>query len=117
MKKLLIETLEKTGSPVYLHGSIAEDMPYPERFITFLTLDSPDVEHFDGEAWGTSWSYQICNYGTDPLTVAEDAAAIRGLLKEAGFIPQGKGHDLPSDEPTHTGWVTEYLYLEMEERT
>ena len=32
--------------------------------------------------------------------------------KKAGFIPQGKGQDILSDEPTHTGWAMDFIYKE-----
>ena len=115
MKRLLIETLEALGYPVYLQGTFAADEEYPDNFITILTLDSPDVAHFDNEPVGTEWSYQVVFYGNDPTVVEAEAKRIRLTLKAAGFIPQGKGRDIPSDEPTHTGWVNDYLYFESEE--
>ena len=115
MKELLIEKLSELGYPVYLQGSLAENEQYPDSFITFLTLDSPDVAHYDDMAIGTAWEYQIAFYSNDPLLVASIPKVIKVKLKGAGFIPQGNGRDLPSDEPTHTGWVNNYIYLDMEE--
>lgn len=116
MKEFLIQTLESVDfhNLVFLQGSLPADAAYPERFVTFLTIGTDDAEHFDNEIAGTTWRFQVANYATDPLTVARDADALRVALKAAGFIPQGKGFDLMSDEPTHTGWVNEYLFLEME---
>ena len=117
MKSLLIETIEAVGykNLVYLQGSMNPDEAYPDKFVTILTIGSPDAAHFDNVSVGTAWKYQVINYANDPLVVAEDAKKIRIALKAAGFIPQGKGRDIPSDEPTHTGWVTDYYFLEMEE--
>ena len=50
-------------------------------------------------------------YADDPETVESIAAQSRTALKQAGFIADGKGVDIPSGEPTHTGWVTEYFYI------
>lgn len=111
MKELLIATLETFGFPVFLHGTIEEDEPFPDSFFTFQTIASPDAFPFDDEPTHTAWRYTVIFYSNDPQVVEETAAASRTALKAAGFIPQGKGIDIPSDEPTHTGWVCEYAYL------
>lgn len=113
MKSLLIEKLESLGYPVYLQGSIGEDEKYPDSFITFFTLSGDDAAHYDNEAVGTAWGYQVIFYSIDPRLVASVPKEIYALLKSAGFIPQGRGRDIPSDEPTHTGWAMEFYYLEV----
>lgn len=115
MKTLLIDTLERTGYPVYLQGSIGEEEAYPETFITFFTLAGDDASHYDNEPSGTAWEYQVIVYSSDPLKVDSVSKEVRALLKAAGFIPRGRGRDIPSDEPTHTGWAMEFYYLDMEE--
>ena len=37
------------------------------------------------------------------------------ILKNNGFIISGKGSDIPSDEPTHTGRGIEVEFLEIPE--
>ena len=113
MKMLLIETLESTGHPVYLQGTIREDEEYPASFITFFTLESEDASHYDNEPSGTAWQYQVIFYSSDPKLVESVPKEIHNRLKAAGFIPQGRGRDIPSDEPTHTGWAMEFYYLEV----
>lgn len=113
MKTLLIETLEATSYPVYLQGTMAEDEAYPDSFITFFVIDSNDAAHYDNESTGTAWEYQVIFYSSDPRLVEAVPKDIRSRLKAAGFIPRGRGRDIPSDEPTHTGWAMEYYYLEV----
>lgn len=113
MKTLLIETLEALGYPVFLQGTFAEDEEYPSSFITFFTLLGNDAAHYDNESVGTAWEYQVIFYSSDPSLVATVPNEIRSRLKSAGFIPQGRGRDIPSDEPTHTGWAMEFYYLEV----
>lgn len=113
MKTLLIETLEKLGYPVYLQGTLAEDEEYPASFITFYTSDSDDAAHFDNGPVGVAWQYQVIFYSSDPRLISTVPADIRANLRRAGFIPQGHGRDIPSDEPTHTGWAMEFYYLEV----
>lgn len=114
MKDLLITTLAALGYPVILHGSMAEGEAFPDNFITFLTLDAPEAAAFDNGTALTVWQYQVNFYSNDPAKVASEPPKIRTALKAAGFIPQGKGRDLPSDEPTHTGWTCDYYFLENE---
>jgi len=111
MKELLIQVLEAFGFPVFLHGTLGETEPFPPCFFTFITLDSPDAFPFDNEPTHTAWEYQVTLYSDDPQQLEQLATESRQALKAAGFIPQGKGVDIPSDEPTHTGWVTDYKYL------
>lgn len=112
MKDLLIKTLEEFGYDVALQGSMAEDEGYPESFITFFTEDSTEQDFFDGIPRGVQWKYSVIFYTARPELIATVPKEIYRRLKEVGFIPQGRGYDIPSDEPTHTGWVNEYLYLE-----
>ena len=115
MKALLIETLEALGYPVYLQGTLAEGEAYPDSFITFFTTYSTDAAHYDNAAHGVAWSYQVAFYSVDPALVESVPKLIRAALVAVGFIPQGRGYDLLSDDPAHTGWVAEYDFLEMEE--
>lgn len=113
MKARLIETLEELGYPVYLQGTLPEDEAYPASFITFFTNDSEDAAHFDNEPVGVAWQYQVIFYSADPRLIETVPRDIRVALRRAGFIPQGYGRDIPSDEPTHTGWAMEFYYLEV----
>lgn len=111
MKQQLIDILESFGFPVFLHGSLGEDEPFPPSFFTFQIIDSPDEYPFDNDPTITAWEYQIIFYSSDPHNVEQYAAQSRAALKAAGFIPQGKGRDIPSDEPTHTGWICNYYFM------
>lgn len=111
MKELLISVLEAFGFPIFLQGSLGENEPFPPAFFTFTTLGSDDAFTYDDDPTHTAWDYQVIFYADDPRTVEQVAAQSRTALKAAGFIPQGKGVDIISEEPTHTGWVTEYKYI------
>lgn len=112
MKTKLINTLAALGFPVYLQGAAPDN--YDDSFITFWTIDTPAAAEFDNKLMVTQWQFYVYFYSTDPALVQSSAEAIRTTLKAAGFIPQGKGRDLLSDEPTHTGWVQEFTILEEE---
>lgn len=113
MKTLLLQVLESFGYGVYLQGSIPEDATYPDSFITFFTLSGDDVAHYDNDSVGAAWEYQVIFYSSDPALVASVPGEIRQHLKAAGFIPQGRGRDIPSDDPTHTGWAMQFYYMEV----
>lgn len=113
MKDLLISILEEfCPNNVFLQGTMDDSEGYPENFITFWTNNTDDNSHFDNDVTSIVWSFNVFYYSNDPSNVNSVPLQIRAALKDAGFIPQGKGFDFPSDIPTHTGWVTEYIYRE-----
>lgn len=114
MKQELIDVLE-TFCPnnVYLQGTLNSSEAYPDTFITFWTNYTDDNSHFDDDTFSVDWNFSVMYYSTDPSLVNTIPAQISTALKAAGFIPQGKGNDIPSDRPTHTGWVTDYIYNEI----
>ncbi len=116
MKNFLIKTLEKVGfiegKTLFLQGSLNSSEVYPDTFVTFWTNDTPDNAHFDNETKSVDWLFSVILYSNNPDTVNTKPDEIRAALKAAGFIPQGKGHDIPSDAPTHTGWAMDFVITE-----
>lgn len=111
-KDLLVSTLNTIQPGVKIQGTYQEGEEYPDTFITFFTIDVPELKHHDDEVSSWEWNFQVMNYSTNPDTVQTQADSIRSALKAAGFIPQGKGQDLLSDEPTHTGWAQDFKFIE-----
>ena len=103
MKELLIKTLEVFGYPVYLQGTLSKDEPYPDSFFTFWNNDSYDGNHYDNTPVGYVWDFDVNFYSTDPALVNSKLIEAKTKLKQQGFIVSGKGYDVASDEPTHTG--------------
>lgn len=112
MKTDLITVLETICPNVYLQGTLAENAEYPESFITFWTDTTDDETFYDNDAHSEIWNFTVIFYSSDPTLVGTKPAEIRAALKNAGFIPQGKGHDIPSDRPSHTGWAMEFIVKE-----
>lgn len=112
MKQKLIDVLSTFGYPVFLQGSLNEEEPYPDSFITFWVNDVPDNTHYDNNNATWDWDFSVIFYSNDPALVNSKPNEIRKALKAAGFIPQGKGQDIASDEPTHTGWQMDVYYIE-----
>lgn len=116
MKRKLINALVGCGfvegETLFLHGTMNPDKVYPETFVTFWTDSTDDNAHYDNKATAVDWAFSVILYSANPATVNTKPDEIRAALKAAGFIPQGKGSDAPSDEPTHTGWAMDYITTE-----
>lgn len=103
MKDLLIQTISTLGYPIFLQGSLNKDDPYPESFFTFWNNDTAGNEFYDNEERSYIWDFDLNFYSSDPALVNAKLLEAKALLKAQGFIVTGKGHDVGSDEPTHTG--------------
>ena len=103
MKEFLIELLESFGYPVFLQGSLGVDCAYPESFFTIWNNSSDDNNHYDNEPVSFTWSFDVNFYSVNPELVNNMLLEAKAVLKANGFIISGKGYDLMSDEPTHTG--------------
>lgn len=112
MKLLLLSTLAEFGYPIFLQGSLNENEAYPDSFITYWTDDVLDGTHYDDDVKSFVWDFSVIFYSNDPELLQTKAEEIRLALKKVGFIPQGKGRDIPSDEPTHTGWAMDFYKVE-----
>lgn len=111
MKQKLIEILE-TFCPddVYLQGTLNPESPYPQKFITFYTMDSEFDSFYDNDANKIDWYIHVVFYSSNPAEVLNTPPQIIRALKAAGFIPINAGIDIPSDVVTHTGWAMEFIY-------
>ena len=115
MKKILTEILEIFGYPVFLQGSLNSEEDYPDSFFTFWNFDTPEETFYDNNANQALWGFWIYFYSTDARLVEEMPERARKLLKENGFILEGKAHDIAVDKPTHTGaFITVYKFENYE---
>lgn len=114
MKEKLISILETFGYPVMLQGSLAKDAPYPDSFFTFWVQDTTDGSHYNNRAISTEWTFNVNFYSVNVTLVNTILLSAKKKLIDNGFIVDGKGYDLATDEPTHTGQGFTALYLQME---
>lgn len=116
MKQKLIAALVKCGfvegETLVLQGTLDPDKPYPDNFVTIWTDYTADNSHFDNVVNSVGWAFTVIFYTNNPAEITTKPIEIIDTLRAAGFIPQGKGQDIPSDEPTHTGWAMEFLGVE-----
>ena len=115
MKEKLIQLLNSIcPDNVYLQGTLNENADFPQKFITFFTSDTEDIEHFDNKVAATAWSFSVIFYSNDPAEVNTIPATITAALKNAGFIPDGKGRDIASNKAGYTGWAMDFAIRENE---
>lgn len=114
MKEQLIALLQTFGYPVFLQGSLSQNEKYPKHFFTFWNNDTADQNHYDNNAIAYVWDFDINFYSVDPALVNSVLLQVKQLLKANQWIVGGKGFDVASDEPTHTGRGITALYLEIE---
>lgn len=110
---LLIELLESFEYPVIRQGSLGDD-PYPARFFTFWNPTSEYISHYDNEPLTNAERYEVNFYAMDPLDTYTILDQARLLLQQNGFRSSGTGHDVGSDEKTHTGRGLDVIYYTVE---
>lgn len=112
VKQLLIDTIASFNYPVYQQGSLSNDEGYPDSFFTYFNNSTNDDAFFDNNETRTIWDFDLNIYSLDPSVVNNTLAQAKPLLKAAGFIVNGVGYDVLSDEQTHTGRGINILYIE-----
>lgn len=114
VKDLLIKTLSAVFPEyqVYLQGSLSDSDGYDEAFFTFWNNYANDASFYDNAETQTIWSFDVNFYATDPVLVNTVLLEAKKALKTVGFIPDGSGHDVASDEDTHTGRGLTVLFLQ-----
>jgi hypothetical protein len=113
VKQLLIDTVfNHFHYPVYQQGSMSDSEKYPDSFFTFFNNETNDDRFFDNQETVTIWDFDLNIYSVDPEVVNGTLREAKQLLKAAGFIVNGLGYDVLSDEETHTGRGINVLYIE-----
>ena len=114
VKLLLINTLNQTfeGYPVYLQGSLSDEDDYPANFFTYWNNDTDDNAFYDNTESQTIWDFDLNFYSSNPVLVNSVLLIAKSALKAVGFIVNGSGYDVISDEPTHTGRGINLIYIQ-----
>lgn len=112
MRESLVNLLESLGYPVFQQGSLNGVEDYPESFFTYWCFDAPESSFYDNDANRCIWGFWVYFYSVDPLLVEQKSLAAKKLLKESGWIPQGKPTDAPTDAISHTGAVFSVYNIE-----
>ena len=110
MEDLLISVLEQLGYPVKRQGSLLPDEPYPNHFFTFWNDSADGSSYYSNTETAIIWQYSLNFYSSDPNMVTTKLLEAKNLLKAQGWVVNGAGYDVASDEPTHTGRGITILY-------
>lgn len=117
LKQQLVDVLgDAFGFPVMQQGSLLDDEEYPADFFTFWNSNSSSADFYDNEENSTIWEFELNFYSNDPEHVNKYLLLAKIELKPLGWIIDGKGYDVASDEPTHTGRGINLIYIEKEEK-
>lgn len=115
VKKLFINTLKPFGHKIILQGSMAADEKYPDNFFTFFNNSTESETFYDDVENATVWDFDLNFYSNKAANTNSVLLEAKKKLKAAGFIVNGKGYDVASDEPSHTGRGINVLYIERED--
>lgn len=110
----LIELLESTGYEAFRQGSFAKDEKYPDTFITYWNNSETLHSAYDNNDVMTQYDYSVNVYSNNPTTTYDLLRVIRDLLKTNGWTITDRGHDVLSDEKTHTGRGINVIFLKNE---
>lgn len=106
------------SNKVYRQGSFSENDEYPKLFITFWENESDDKSHYDNKlVLGYRHSFDVNVYGSDADEVYDTLEQAKTLLENNGFLVDGKGIDVPSDEPSFIGRHIDVIYLDYKKES
>lgn len=114
VKQLLLDTLEPYGYPIFLQGSMSDSDAYPDHFFTFFNNTTNDAAFYGNDEHLLIWDFDLNFYSIDPALTNTMLRTLKKPLKNVGFIMEGVGYDVMSDEPTHTGRGVNLTFIEEE---
>lgn len=97
--------------PIFRQGSLGESDRYPDTFITFWANTEYEQTAYDNTTATVVYPYQVNAYSTSAALVYNLVRLLRHLYKAAGWQTPDRGHDVASDEITHTGRGINVTYL------
>lgn len=111
-KSELIKVFDDIGYPYWLMHTMPKNKKYPESFFTFLSIDAPFSAYYDNRPHAVAWAFWIGFYSSSPALVESVPTELAKRLRAAGWVVDGLGEDVQSDEPTHTGRRITAYYIE-----
>lgn len=114
MENVLIELLERFNYPVIRQGSLAPSEAYPDTFFTFWNNSEQEQSAYNNETASVVYDFDVNVYSTNPSTTYDLLKEARELFKLNGWQTPDRGHDIASDEITHTGRGMTVTFLNFE---
>ena len=112
MEDILLSILGDFNYPVIRQGSLAPDAAYPATFFTFWNRSEEEQSAYDNETALVVHEFDVNIYSNSPALTYSLLAQARAALKAAGWQTPDRGHDIASDEITHTGRGLTCSYIE-----
>ena len=112
MFEKLEEIFIELGLPYSRQGSYEEADELPASFFTFWNMDTPEDGFYDNEAHQAVWFWAVYYYTKDPSSIFHKMQEFYIIAKEKGFIPDGRGKDIPSGLPDYSGRMLIIKYIE-----
>ena len=109
----LEEVFQALELPYSRQGSYSSDESYPDSFFTFWNADTPEGGFYDDESHKAIWLWYVYFYTNDPLILYSQMDLFVQKAKEKGFIVEGRGNDIQSDQPDYFGRVVRIRYVEI----
>ena len=117
VRDILFDTLDAAFHlPIFLQGSLDDDEAYPEAFFTYWNNSTDDDSFFDNRESRANWNFDLNFYSIDPSDAIETLFAAKDELRKVGFIPDGAGYDVPSDEDSHFGRGMRLIFIDTGKR-
>ena len=96
--------------PIYKQGTMAENKPFPDDFITVFLSRSNYQDFFDNKPTANVYDVTVIFYSNNDTNLEEVPPQIIDALSDAGLTPQGDCYDTTSGEPSHDGRICEFIY-------
>jgi hypothetical protein len=109
----LQEVFEEIGLPYSRQGSYEVDEKLPPSFFTFWNKDSEFDSWYGNTPYKIKWTWNIFFYTNEPDLIYSKLNEFVEKAIEKGFLVNGLGRDLPSDEPNYYGRYVEVSFIEM----
>ena len=123
MKEQLISVLEQIyqlntqkSYPVFQQGDLNPLDAYPPAFFTYWNTETDDESFYNDLNHRCVWMFTVYFYSYDKELVNTVLLEARKKLRENGWIVDGKGYDVPSDEKDYTGRAIDVLFIEREDQ-
>lgn len=108
----LEEAFEEVGLEYARQGSYTDESQYPESFFTFWNAGTPEGGFYDDKAHKAVWIWYVYFYTKDASLLYSKLEDLITILKEKGFIIEGKGQDVASGSPDYSGRYIKIKYIE-----
>ena len=102
-EKVIDDKTPAEDIPIFRQGSLGENVAYPDTFMTFWCSSEVEQSAYDNGTATIVWRFDANAYSTSVSLVYSLMDTCRKLLKAAGWQTPDRGHDVASDEITHTG--------------